>query len=147
MEQSSTYLQQLEKGLQEHHDLLETLKRKAACLSGAIDKWDENQAPVYNLTIDYLNAKIDLFDTNARISSLSAVINEKKNYFNQYAAHIKSDMDDMEKNYNRVYAEVNAKRGFIKGAAELLSSVNMQAVKENIEAKMEFYKRLKALLK
>jgi hypothetical protein len=57
------------------------------------------------------------------------------------------DAEDMDKNYDSFLEKVKTNQNKITGAKDLLYAVNWKAVEENIEVKINLFKRLKDLIK
>ena len=105
--------------------------------------------------IEYINAEIETCQSEhyhineARINAIKTqaeVLAEKTAYFERFAAHFEIEYAEMERKYDKLMenAHLRAKKNSI--LKTMLEVVNKDALKNDKEAKLLFYKKVKQQL-
>jgi len=85
--------------------------------------------------------------TIGEIDVLKRVIYEKENYFIKYMQQFIKDLEELDKNYDKVIAQARTQAKTNTHVDNTLKSVKWDVVKTNMEVKIHLYKRLKDLMK
>jgi len=126
-------------------ETLKTQKKMLECLEKRLVLMTES----YATKTEFEKNEIEILriKTEAEIDILKRVISEKENYFVRYMQQFVADLEDMEKNYERLLKICRAQQNANDGAKQLLNSVKWDVLEKNIEVKVHFYKRMKDFLK
>ena len=90
--------------------------------------------------------RILMLKTQSEIDVLNKVISEKQEYFKNYAQEYEKDLEETNKNYDSLIAKAKAVQNTRSDIAQTLNTVKWDVQKQNEEARVFFYKRLKALM-
>ena len=90
--------------------------------------------------------RILMLKTQGEINALNKVINEKQEYFKNYASEYEKDLKECNVNYDSVIEKAKLVKNKRSDIANALNTVKWDVQKENEEARVFFYKRLKDLL-
>ena len=90
--------------------------------------------------------RILMLKTQGEINALNKVINEKQEYFKNYASEYEKDLKECNVNYDAVIEKAKLLKNKRSDIANALNTVKWDVQKENEEARVFFYKRLKDLL-
>ena len=105
---------------------------------------DHNSA---NITDYELNEKELLkISTTGEIDVLSRMIKIKEEYFVKFFKTTSIELDDMEKNYNKILNKAKSQRSRNKAVDNLMSTVRMNVVNKDDEVKLHYFKALKKAL-
>lgn len=138
MSQYSSYIKELQDTLSVHKKLLDCLEKRMVLIHTNYTQKNEYEKNEIEIT------KIK---TQGEIDSIKKVIQSRENYFKSFMAKFFHDAEEMDKNYESVLSKVKARQDEIKGAKDLLYSINWKNVEEHIEVKLKIYQRLRDLLK
>lgn len=138
MSQYSSYIKELQDTLSVHKKLLDCLEKRMVLIHTNYTQKNEYEKNEIEIT------KIK---TQGEIDSVKKVIHHRETYFKSFIAKFVQDAEEMENNYETVLSKVKAKQDEIKGAKDLLYSINWKNVEEHIEVKIKIYQRLRDLLK
>lgn len=138
MSQHTSYIKELQDTLSVHKKLLDCLEKRMVLIHNNYTEKNEYEKNEIEIT------KIK---TQAEIDSIKKVISHRETYFKGFMAKFVQDAEEMDKNYETVLEKVKAKQNEIKGAKEILYSINWKSVEEHIEVKLKIYQRLRDLLK
>ena len=89
---------------------------------------------------------ITLIKTQSELTVLNKVIYEKETYFKNYAAEYERDLKECNLNYDSIIEKAKLVKSKRADIANALDTVKWDLQKENEEARVFFYKRLKDLL-
>lgn len=130
------YINTLQSTLDKHKKLLECLEKRLILIHNN-----------YSLKDEYEKNEIEItkIKTLGEIESIKKVIYERESYFKKYIIQFSKDAEEVDKNFDKVLSYVKANSNKIKGAPELLSSINWETIKDNLEVKIKVYERLKSL--
>lgn len=132
------YMVVLQETLNTTKQMLECLEKRKVLIT--IDMVKKNE-------YERNEIQITLIRTQGEIDTLKKIISEKENYFIKFIQEFAKDAEEVDKNYDNVLKEAKAQSYQVKGIADTLKSVKWDIMENNIEVKIHFYKRLKALLK
>lgn len=90
--------------------------------------------------------RILMLKTQGEINALNKVINEKQEYFKNYASEYEKDLKECNVNYDAIIEKAKLVKNKRSDIANALNTVKWDVQKENEEARVFFYKRLKDLL-
>ena len=138
MSEYSSYIKELQDTLSVHKKLLDCLEKRMVLIHTNYTEKNEYEKNEIEIT------KIK---TQGEIDSIKKVIQHREQYFKTFVLKFVEDAEEMENNYNSVLWEVKMKQEQIKGAKDLLYSINWKNVEEHIEVKIKVYQRLRDLLK
>jgi len=132
------YLKVLQDTLKIHKTLLECLEKRMTLIH--IDYATKNEYEKNEIEITKIKTKTE-------IDAVKGVIKKREEYFDSFIKQFVLDAEDMDKNYDSILEKVKTNQNKITGAKDLLYAVNWKAVEENIEVKINLFKRLKDLIK
>ncbi len=123
---------------------LESYKYHLTCLEKRMVLIDNDSA---NCSDFELNEKEILkIKTISEIDVLKRTIKLKEDYFVKYFKITSVELDEMERNFNKIINEAKAKRLKNKAVNKLMSEVRKDVLKSNDEVKLTYYKLLKKAL-
>lgn len=133
------YLDTLKATLENQNKLLFYLERRIEYINAEIETC---QSEHYHIN----EARINAIKTQAEIDTLKKVLAEKTAYFERFAAHFEIEYAEMERKYDKLMenAHLRAKKNSI--LKTMLEVVNKDALKNDKEAKLLFYKKVKQQL-
>ena len=132
------YLKVLQDTLKVQKTLLECLEKRMTLIH--IDYATKNEYEKNEIEITKIKTKTE-------IDAVKGVIKKREEYFDSFMKQFVLDAEDMDKNYDSILEKVKTNQNKITGAKDLLYAVNWKAVEENIEVKINLFKRLKDLIK
>jgi hypothetical protein len=128
----------LQDTLKVHKTLLECLEKRMTLIH--IDYATKNEYEKNEIQITKIKTKTE-------IDAVKGVIKKREEYFDSFMKQFVLDAEDMDKNYDSFLEKVKTNQNKITGAKDLLYAVNWKTVEENIEVKINLFKRLKDLIK
>jgi hypothetical protein len=128
----------LQDTLKVHKTLLECLEKRMTLIH--IDYATKNEYEKNEIEITKIKTKTE-------IDAVKGVIKKREEYFDSFMKQFVLDAEEMEKNYDSILDRIKTNQNKITGAKDLLYAVNWKAVEENIEVKINLFKRLKDLIK
>lgn len=136
----STYLKSLNDSIKdtlEMRDRLVFRNNKLEERFKQVNKYDDYELNEFRILI---------LKTQGEINALNKVINEKQEYFKNYASEYEKDLKECNVNYDAVIEKAKLVKNKRSDIANALNTVKWDVQKENEEARVFFYKRLKDLL-
>lgn len=132
------YMDKLQSTLNEY-------KYKLSCLEKRLVLIDHDSA---NASDYELNEKeLIKIKTKGEIDILSRIIKLKEEYFIKYFKTMSVELDDMEKNYDKILNKAKSQRRKNKAIDNLMSTIKVDVLKVNDEVKLHYYKAIKQALK
>ena len=135
---NTPYISELKATLDTQKELLSLLEKK-------IYELEKNRV-FSDESIESLNLQIDLIDTQARMETVKKVITQKSDYFEKFAKNFEVEYSEMLSNYKAVMERAEKLKFKIPQIEMLLKAANPVVLEENREARLFFYKKIKALL-
>jgi len=132
------YMENLKATLVTQKNMKECLEKRLRLIDIDLSKKNE-----YELN----EIEITKIRTIGEIDVLKRVIYEKENYFIKYMQQFIKDVEELDKNYEKVIAEARTKAKTNPHIDNTLKSVKWDVVKTNMEVKIHLYKRLRDLMK
>lgn len=129
------YMSFLQSTLQTHKQLLECYEKRMSLISiGSASKneYEKNEIQITRIK------------TQSEIDICKRVIKEKEDYFVKFMNQFVVDLDECEKNFDSLLQR--AKFSSDAAIMNILHAANYNAIHQNAEVKIHFYKRLKKLL-
>jgi hypothetical protein len=136
----STYLKSLMDSIKETIDMRDRLNFRIKAINEKIKNnrdYDEYDINEFHITI---------IKTQGEVNALTRVINEKEQYFKNYAEEYERDLKETNLNYNAIIEKAKLVKDKRKDIANALDTVKWDIQKNSEEARVFFYKRLKDLL-
>ncbi len=131
------YLKTLQSTLQVHYDLLERLTKRLHLIKNQFVTKTEHEQNEIEITI---------INTREEISALKKVIQFRENYFSQFMRQFVVDLEETEREYDKVLEAAQERRVKNPALDGLLNSVAWDIVETNIEGKIKLYQRLKKMI-
>jgi len=91
------------------------------------------------------DVKIQIIEDEQRINALHRALIIKTNYAVRFGAKFIEEVEEMNRDYDKVYRIAFAKSKVNKALASLFSSLNKEALSED-ENRLYFYKQIKSLI-
>jgi hypothetical protein len=136
----STYLKSLMDSIKETIEMRDRLNFRIKAINEKIKNnrdYDEYDINEFHITI---------IKTQGEVNALTRVINEKEEYFKNYAKEYEKDLKETNLNYNAIIEKAKLVKDKRKDIANALDTVKWDIQKNSEEARVFFYKRLKDLL-
>lgn len=133
---NTPYIDTLKATIAKQIFLLSLLENRIDYLKSEIDGC---QSENYHIN----EARINIIKTQAEIETLEKVIAEKQDYFEKFAAHFEKEFAEMEKNYDKLMENARLKSAKNPVLKSLFDKVNKDSLKNDKEAKLFFYKKVK----
>jgi len=90
--------------------------------------------------------QINLLKTAREIKSLSNLYQEKLNYYEKYSKEFLIDYEDCEKNFDKLIETARLKQKEIVALYALMSKLDLNKLRSNLQAKITIYQKIKAIL-
>jgi hypothetical protein len=129
------YLNMLLSSLSEQKRVVELLEKRIALL------------PLTGTENELNEAELTKILTKHEINSRKENIKRKEDYYNQYFAEFKKDMVECNANFKMIMGKAEREKKTNAKLEKFLNSVNFAMIEDSIEMKVDFYKRIKGMLK
>ena len=129
------YLNMLLSSLDEQKRMVELLQKRIKLLPTPANEYEANEQEITKIL------------TKHEIGSRVENIKRKQDYYNQYFTEFKKDMVECNANFTMIIGKAEREKKHNAKLEKFLNSVNFAMVEDNIEMKVDFYKRVKGLLK
>lgn len=129
------YLNMLLSSLNEQKRVVELLSNRIKLLPEATSEYQKNEN------------ELTIINTKQEISSRVENIKRKEDYYNSYFEQFKKDMVECNAQFNLIISKAEREKKNNAKLEKFLNSVNFAMIEDNIEMKVDFYKRVKGMLK
>jgi len=129
------YLNMLLSSLDEQKRMVELLQKRIKLLPTPANEYEANEQEITKIL------------TKHEIGSRVENIKRKQDYYNQYFTEFKKDMVECNANFTMIIGKAEREKKHNAKLEKFLNSVNFAMIEDNIEMKVDFYKRVKGLLK
>ena len=121
--------------LDEQKRVVEFLQNRIKLLPTPANEYEANEQEITKIL------------TKHEIGSRVENIKRKQDYYNQYFTEFKKDMVECNANFTMIIGKAEREKKHNAKLEKFLNSVNFAMIEDNIEMKVDFYKRVKGLLK
>ena len=133
------YIDSLKATLKTQNNLLFLLQQRIVYLNTEIA---DCKSPNYHTN----EAAISIIKTQAEIDTLKKVLEEKTDYFEKYAKHFEVEYNEMMQKYESLMKNAYLRAAKNPVLKKLLDSANKEAINNEKEAKLFFYKKVREQL-
>lgn len=130
------YIDTLKATLKNQTNLLFFLEQRVIYLNTEIA---DCKSPNYHTN----EAAISIIKTQAEIETLKKVLAEKTAYFEKYAVNFEAEYGEMERKYDKLIENAYLRAAKNPVLKTMLEKVNKEALKNDKEARLFFYKKVK----
>lgn len=139
MKKALEYIESTKESIEATNKMVDLLqKRISLCekrLTEEISEYDANELEIL------------LLKTKSELITYKKVLEEKQKYFDKYSEKFKQEFSLVEEKFSALIERAKENCHKSKNLKEFLSSINMQEIERNPQAKIYAYKKIKDLLK
>lgn len=132
------YIEVLQNELKDHHAYFEMLTKRIALIKA-------NNGYTEKSEFEKNEIEITIVETRGKIAALKKLITQREEYYKQYSVQYAKDLEDCDKNFDKIVELAKAKAPKNKILDEELKVINWDNVAKMPEVKVTLYKRLKQL--